>query len=47
MIKYLLNVEKFVENEALFVNLWMNIYGKKQIVYWAKKYSIRLLFILI
>jgi hypothetical protein len=38
MINYLFNVEKFIKNEALFVqSLNEYIYGKKRIVFRAKK----------
>ncbi len=38
-------VEKFIINQSLFVHLWMNIYGIKQIVYQPKKFGIRSLFV--
>ncbi len=47
MIKYLLNVENFIINEALFVQSLNEYSDKKSIVYWAQKFDIWSLFILI
>ncbi len=43
---YLLNVEKFIENESLFVQS-LSKYFQKKIVYQAKKFGIQSLFVVI
>jgi hypothetical protein len=44
-INYSFNFEKIVINDALFDQPLMNIYGKKWITYYVKKFGIRSLFI--
>jgi hypothetical protein len=41
----MINFEKFVIIEVLFIQSLSKIYGKKQIVFWAEKFGIRSLFL--
>jgi hypothetical protein len=47
MINDLFNIEKFIINEAIFIQSLKNIYSKKLIVYWVQKFGIQSLFVLI